>query len=126
MQQRIAVFIAGAALLSAAPLVYEQALVWRIVAGGGGSAISPVRPAGVGRTLTDITLGDVGADLVGLRIANRHTFDVRPGSTGTQRLRAFTNVHDDRYGAWPDEQRAFVAQVGSPALPMAATDGAWR
>lgn len=147
MQKRIAYVIAGAAVLSGAPLAYAQVVAWRIVAGESGTVVSPGLPAGVGRTLTDITLGDVGADLVGLRITNQSTLtgywarkqgtlvrytqagvtgNLGPGRTGTQSTHVFTDVGGGWRGASPDGQRVFAAQAGPPGSPTAATDGIWR
>ena len=64
-------YIALAAVLVGTPLAIEQ-ILWAQAAGDAdGSMTSPALRVDAGRALTDITLGDVGADLVGVRLGGR-------------------------------------------------------
>lgn len=139
----------GAALAAAllyAPLAPAQTPAWRVVAGEDGRVVTAGLPNGVGRSFSDEILGDVGADLVGLRISSpgslagywarqSGTFTryaelgvagtTGPGRGGSEATHVFQTLHSGEGAAAPDGQRLLLARAGEPGSSTNLSYGIW-
>lgn len=143
-----AVAAAIAILLVPASPAGAQNVTWRAVAGQSGSVATANLPAGVDRTFSDISIGDAGAGMIGLRVsspsgsigywARRNgifsryvqtgvTGTLGPGRSGGETNHVFFSYVTGWSEAGADGQRVFGARAGDPALGAAqASWGLWR
>jgi hypothetical protein len=128
------------------PGALAQTVPWRVVAAESGGVVVAGLPAS-GRFIYDVSVGDVGAGLVGLRVSSpdssagywarqQGTFKrytqlgvtgvQGPGRSGAEATHVFNSVSSGGSGAGADGQRAFLARAGAPGAPETATWGLWR
>lgn len=118
-------YIALAAVLAGTPLAIEQ-ILWTQTAGDADAwTTSTPLPADKDRARTDITLGDVGTDLVGVRIGSRNALIAasvrRQGALGRYTQIDASGV----YGAGRnDAAQGHVFAVVSGGWRGASSDGA--
>ena len=123
-----------------------QTVPWRVVAAESSGVVVAGLPA-AGRYIYDVSVGDVGSGLVGLRVSSpdssagywarqQGTFKrytqvgvtgaYGPGRSGAEATHVFSSVTSGGSGAGADGQRAFLARAGAPGAPEGATWGLWR
>jgi len=146
MQNRKLALAALAAASIQATGAIAQTVPWRVVAAESSGVVVAGLPA-AGRYIYDVSVGDVGSGLVGLRVSSpdssagywarqQGTFKrytqvgvtgaYGPGRSGAEATHVFSSVTSGGSGAGADGQRAFLARAGAPGAPEGATWGLWR